>query len=351
MGCRTQGRLPVAAVVAVLAALAVAGTVTGCGAPHRARNASGSGTPALTRTHLMSAAPAEIPADRAAAAILKAVPGRIAVLAVDDEDGRAVWEADVLAADGAWHEVLLGGSDGRIHADRRDVHAGNERTGTVRTAEVTAARAAAVASRRSPGAVVGVALGDRNGRPLWEVTVAGPGGADRKVLVDAATGAVVPPAMIMPGARRSSAPVGMSAATARITARQAAEAASRAVPGRVAGLDLDADEDRFVWEAEVLATDGTWRQVRLDAHDAALLGVHPDTSDRDDDAARAKTLRTAGADAGRIAADAPRTAPGMVVSVDLDRRRGVHVWRVEVVETDGDKRELTVDPATGGVVA
>ncbi|MGK5552046.1 PepSY domain-containing protein [Actinomadura kijaniata] len=338
------------AAVAV-AVLAVAGALTGCGASHGSRNASGTGTPALTRAHLMSAGPAQISAERAAAAILRAVPGRIAVLEVDDEDGRAVWEADVLADDGAWHEVLLGGSDGRIHGDRRDAHAGSERTGTVRTAAVTAARAAAVASRRGAGAVVGVVLGDRNGRPLWEVAVVGPRGADRKVLVDAATGAVVPPAMVIPGARRSSAPAGMSAATARVTARQAAEAASRAVPGRVAGLDLDVDEDRFVWEAEVLAADGTWRQVRLDAHDAALLGVYPDTSVRGDGAARARALRAAGADAGRVAVDAPRAVPGMVVSVDLDRRDAVHVWYVEVVGTDGDKRELIVDPATGGIVA
>lgn len=44
--------------------------------------------------------------------------GRITELDLDDSDGRVVWEADVLAADGSKHEVEVDASTGEIVVDR-----------------------------------------------------------------------------------------------------------------------------------------------------------------------------------------------------------------------------------------
>ncbi|MGK5552047.1 PepSY domain-containing protein [Actinomadura kijaniata] len=155
------------------------------------------------------------------------------------------------------------------------------------------------------------------------------------------------------------------APAARVTAEQAAAAALKAAPGRVAELDLDDEDGRAVWEADVLASDGAWREVRIDGGDARVLanakaapgedddrdGENDGENDAGDAAAEAKALGGTRVTAAQAAANASKAAPGTVVSVDFERAGNGSSWDVGVAGPNGGEREVTVDAATGKITA
>lgn len=130
---------------------------------------------------------------QAAGAVLKAVPGgRIESLELDD-DGRSLWEADVLTSAGAWREVHVDAGDGRVVADRADDpdDDSGRSAQALRSAKVDAVRAAAAAARTASGTVTSVEFEHRAARSVWEVEITGQDGRERELRVDAATGKVV----------------------------------------------------------------------------------------------------------------------------------------------------------------
>ncbi|MEU6036321.1 PepSY domain-containing protein [Actinomadura sp. NPDC047616] len=153
----------------------------------------------------------------------------------------------------------------------------------------------------------------------------------------------------------------------RIGYAQAADAALKAVPGgRIESLELD-DDGRALWEADVLAGDGVWRDLRVDAGDGRVVSNHVDRPEDGDDGddrddrkehdgasgrpAQARALQSAKVDAVRAAGAASRSAPGVVTSVEFEHRAAQPVWEVDITGQDGRERELHVDAATGKVVA
>ncbi|MFI9050155.1 PepSY domain-containing protein [Streptomyces sp. NPDC053427] len=131
---------------------------------------------------------------------------------------------------------------------------------------------------------------------------------------------------------------------AEVTAPQAAAAALKAVPGAVAGLDLDRDRPGLVWEADVLGKDGKWHEVTLDAVNGRVLNQH---IDHEDDGTDPRGAKVDAAAAARVSA-----AHGTVTSVDLDDdHRAKAVWEVETVSKDGKEHKLLVDPRSGKVTA
>ncbi|XVQ11755.1 PepSY domain-containing protein [Spirillospora sp. CA-255316] len=142
----------------------------------------------------------KITAERAAAAALRAVPGRIESLELDDDRDTVVWDADVLAErGGAWREVTVDATTGKVIADRadkdddgRDDDRGDRRddasevTG-LRGAKIDAARAVQAALKTAPGTVTSVEFED--GRH-WQVDVTGADGRERELDVDAVSGKV-----------------------------------------------------------------------------------------------------------------------------------------------------------------
>lgn len=139
------------------------------------------------------------------------------------------------------------------------------------------------------------------------------------------------------------------AKAAKVTAPDAAAAALKAVPGTVAGLDLDADRPGLVWDADVLGKDGKWHEITLDAGNARVLNQHVD-HDEDDDARELAALRNAKTDA----ASAARTAAshGKVTSVELDDdHRSKAAWEVETLTKDGKEHKLLVDTRSGKLSA
>ncbi|UKY52725.1 PepSY domain-containing protein [Streptomyces inhibens] len=133
---------------------------------------------------------------------------------------------------------------------------------------------------------------------------------------------------------------------AKVTAPDAAAAALKAVPGTVAGLDLDADRPGLVWDADVLGKDGKWHEITLDAGTARVLNQHIEHED-DDSGQLRDDLKAAKTDASTAARTAAASY-GTVTSVELDDdHRAKAVWEVETVTKDGKEHKLLVDPQSG----
>ncbi|MEU8785103.1 PepSY domain-containing protein [Streptomyces sp. NPDC048637] len=140
------------------------------------------------------------------------------------------------------------------------------------------------------------------------------------------------------------------ARAAKVTAPDAAAAALKAVPGTVAGLDLDADRSGLVWDADVLGKDGKSYEVTLDAGTARVLNQHIDHDD-DDDARERAALQNTRTDAGTAARTAA-ASHGTVTSIELDDdHRAKAVWEVETVTKDGKEHKLLVDAQSGNLSA
>ncbi|MFF4601414.1 PepSY domain-containing protein [Streptomyces sp. NPDC001339] len=141
------------------------------------------------------------------------------------------------------------------------------------------------------------------------------------------------------------------AAAAKVTAPEAAAAALQAVPGAVAGLDLDQDRPGLVWDADVLGKDGRWHEITLDARTGRVLNQRLDHGDDDDHARAAAALKDARTDAAAAVRTAAR-AHGTVTSIELDGdHRAKAVWEVETITQDGREHKLLVDPQSGKLTA
>ncbi|UZJ29569.1 PepSY domain-containing protein [Streptomyces endophytica] len=178
---------------AAAAALLAGGTVTAVAV---SGSGSGNGAPAAGHSpqdteDLHEAGAARVSAPQAAAAALKAVPGKVSGLDLDQDRPGLVWDADVLGKDGKWHEVTLDARTARVlnqHVDREDDddHTG-ERTALnhARTDAATAARKAAA----EHGTVTSVELDDdHRAKAVWEVETVTKDGTEHKLLIDPHTG-------------------------------------------------------------------------------------------------------------------------------------------------------------------
>ncbi|MZE81706.1 DNA primase, partial [Streptomyces sp. SID5475] len=86
------------------------------------------------------------------------------------------------------------------------------------------------------------------------------------------------------------------AGTARTTVAEAVRAALEARAGTAASAELDDEDDRTVWEVEVLGRDGTWYEVRVDADSGKVTGV---AEEDEDGGARDRDDRDGGKDDDR----------------------------------------------------
>ncbi|MFJ9615164.1 PepSY domain-containing protein [Streptomyces noursei] len=181
-----------AAVLAVgtVTAVAVGGSGSGGGAPAVAP-AAGNGR--QDTEDLREARAARVTAPQAAAAALKAVPGRVSRLDLDLDRPGLVWDVDVLGKDGRWHEITLDARTARVLDQRTDEENdddhGQERAAldTARTDAAGIARAAAVGH----GTVTSVELDDdHRAQAVWEVETITEDGMEHKLLADPRTGAL-----------------------------------------------------------------------------------------------------------------------------------------------------------------
>lgn len=130
---------------------------------------------------------------QAADAALKAVPGKVQEIELEDEHGTTVWEVDVLAGDGAAHKVVVDSGSGKVTSDRPEKQEGDDKdeAAALRGAKVTVAAAEAAALKAVPGHATSAGFDRDEGRAVWEVDVTGADGTEHEVAVDAATGKVL----------------------------------------------------------------------------------------------------------------------------------------------------------------
>ncbi|MCI4043901.1 PepSY domain-containing protein [Streptomyces sp. TRM75563] len=148
-----------------------------------------------------------------------------------------------------------------------------------------------------------------------------------------------------------------AAKSTRITLDQAVAAALKSVPGTGTEAELDDDDDdhggRAVWELDIRGSDGTWHDVTVDAATGKVLKTRDDDNDDRDRHAP----RSAAVTLNQAAAQALKTAPGTITSIDLDDdddddnagRGNVLRWDVDITGKDGKQHELRVDAKTGKV--
>ncbi|MFH8348571.1 PepSY domain-containing protein [Streptomyces sp. NPDC018045] len=132
---------------------------------------------------------ASVSAPQAAAAALKATPGTVTGVDLDEDRPGLVWEVDVLGKDNKWHEVTLDAGTAKVlnqrveHEDDDDhgvAHARAELKGIT----VDATRAAERASA-SHGTVTSVDLDDdHRSSATWEVETVTKDGKEHKLHVD-----------------------------------------------------------------------------------------------------------------------------------------------------------------------
>ena len=56
----------------------------------------------------------------------------------------------------------------------------------------------------------------------------------------------------------------------------AVEKATQLVPGDVLKVELESDDDRYLYEVKVLAENGRVREIKLDAQDGSLIEIEDD---------------------------------------------------------------------------
>ncbi|GAA3180124.1 MULTISPECIES: PepSY domain-containing protein [Streptomyces] len=134
-------------------------------------------------------------AAQAAVAALRAVPGTVTEIELDEERGALVWEADVLGRDGAWHDLTLDPLTTRVlrsHTDRDTSGAhGQDRVRAALHGTTVDAASAARAVGQGRGTVTSVDFEDDHGaKAVWEVETVTRDGKEHTYLVDPRTAAV-----------------------------------------------------------------------------------------------------------------------------------------------------------------
>ncbi|MEU7598332.1 PepSY domain-containing protein [Streptomyces sp. NPDC039022] len=138
---------------------------------------------------------ATVSAPEAAAAALKAAPGTVTGIALDQDRPGLVWEVDVLGKDGKWHEVTLDAGNAKVlnqHVEHEgdDDHGVDHARAELKGTTVDATEAARKAAARY-GTVTSVDLDDdHRSSAVWEVETVSKDGKEHKLNVDPKSGKV-----------------------------------------------------------------------------------------------------------------------------------------------------------------
>lgn len=128
------------------------------------------------------------------------------------------------------------------------------------------------------------------------------------------------------------------------------QAALKAVPGSTL-VSMESEENGSLWEVQVVDAKGTEHQMDIESGPAKVVsGPSAEDDDSDDKTESLDRIKAAKLDyrqaAGKIATAVPG---GRITEMNLDSHRDKIVWEVDVVTSDGNKQNMTVD-ATDGTV-
>ncbi|GAA2656924.1 hypothetical protein GCM10010412_027240 [Nonomuraea recticatena] len=119
------------------------------------------------------------------------------------------------------------------------------------------------------GTIISIEAED-DGR-LWEVHVVGSDGVEQQLDVDAESGDVVSGPTAEDDDAGDKARLMALVKGAELSYEEAAEKVATAVPGgKITELSLDRHQGKVVWEADVMGSDGTKQEVRVDAKDGTV---------------------------------------------------------------------------------
>jgi uncharacterized membrane protein YkoI len=133
----------------------------------------------------------DVSAAEAIAAALKSVPGTAVSADLDDEDdnGKVVWDVDVLGDGNTWHSITIDPATGKVlgsHTEQEDDTA--QVRAALKGTSVTAAEAAKAAAAK--GTVTSVDLDEDGASQAWDVETRTSAKADQDWQVDLNSGKV-----------------------------------------------------------------------------------------------------------------------------------------------------------------
>ena len=145
---------------------------------------------------------------------------------------------------------------------------------------------------------------------------------------------------------------------AKITEEQATKTALEKVPGTVNEVELEDENGTIVYGFEVVSTDGTQQDVKVDAQTGKIVKVEADDEENgkendeeeNDTQNQAELAKQAKITEEQATKTALEKVPGTVNEVELEDENGTIVYGIEVVSTDGTQQDVKVDAQTGKVV-
>ena len=145
---------------------------------------------------------------------------------------------------------------------------------------------------------------------------------------------------------------------AKITEEEATKTALEKVPGTVNEVELEDEDGTIVYGIEVVSTDGTQQDVKVDAQTGKIVKVEADDEENgeenDEEENDAQSQAELAKQAKITEEEATKTAlekvPGTVNEVELEDENGTIVYGIEVVSTDGTQQDVKVDAQTGKIV-
>ena len=151
-------------------------------------------------------------------------------------------------------------------------------------AKITQDEAINAALEKVPGTVEEVELEDEKGTIVYEIELVSTDGTEHEVEVDAQTGEVlkVEADDDDENEEEDSQNQAKLAKQAKITEDEAINMALEKVPGTVNEIELEVENGTVVYEIEVLSTDGTEQEVKVDAQTGEVLKVEADDDENEE---------------------------------------------------------------------
>ena len=153
-------------------------------------------------------------------------------------------------------------------------------------AKITQDEAINAALEKVPGTVEEVELEDEKGTIVYEIELVSTDGTEHEVEVDAQTGEVLKVEADDDddgeNEEEDSQNQAKLAKQAKITEDEAINMALEKVPGTVNEIELEVENGTVVYEIEVLSTDGTEQEVKVDAQTGEVLKVEADDDENEE---------------------------------------------------------------------
>ncbi|MFD9465760.1 PepSY domain-containing protein [Streptomyces sp. NPDC060027] len=148
-------------------------------------------SPTATATGPSAAGRPTLTAEDAVTRALAHTPGTAVGAELDDEHGAVIWEVEIIDPAGAWRDVRVDPSTGKVLGSRTGHEDDTARVrATLTGTSVSLAEAARAAAAK--GTVTSIDVDDDDGTHAWDVETLTPNGIEREWRIDLRTGRITP---------------------------------------------------------------------------------------------------------------------------------------------------------------